>query len=192
MKKIFLLATTAVFMTTANAWAEDPAPAIAADGQSATVNVGAKIEKAALITGVTDINFGTVYTTKDKVGDGVFSFLAYFTGAGTENDFQCLKFSDDVDNGAIACKGTTSAGSYTISGTPVSVSIVGGESEGTYKTIDLSPTGNIYAGVALPSTTPATAGTHYFRADLYRKDKTNLEDTDFGEFSGSFTIQLGY
>ena len=192
MKKVFLLATTAVFMTTANAWAEDPAPAIAADGQSATVNVGAKIEKAALITGVTDINFGTVYTTKDKVGDGVFSFLAYFTGAGTENDFQCLKFSDDVDNGAIACKGTTTAGSYTISGTPASISIVDGESTVSRKKISLSPSGNIYANVELPYPTPAAEGKHYFKAWLEREDNTNLEDTDFGTFTKSFTIQLGY
>ena len=193
MKKVFLLATTAVFMTTANAWAEDPTPAIATDGQSATINVGATIEKAALITGVTDINFGTVYTTKNKVGDGDFGSLARFTGAGGEDDFQCEKFTDNPSNAAIACKGETSAGSYTISGTPASISIVGGEDGGIWKRINLSPSGNIYATVHLPYPTPAaTEGKHYFNANLRRKQNTDLVDGDFGSKSASFTIQLGY
>ena len=191
MKKIFLLATTAVFMTTANAWAEDPAPAIATAGQSATINVGATIEPAALITGVTDINFGTIVTTKNKIGDGIFEALAEFFGAGTENDFHCDKFTDDPDSAATACKDDWRAGSYTISGTPVSISIVGANNQGG-KTIDLSPSGNIYAEVYLPSTTPAAEGKHYFEAHLYRKASTNLEDTDFATFTKSFTIQLGY
>ena len=194
MKKVFLLATTAVFMTTANAWAEDPTPAIATDGQSATINVGATIEPAALITGVTDINFGTIVTTKNKVGTGSFTDLIGFYGAGPEDEFECFKFTDDPTYGAaIACKGTTSAGSYTISGTPVSISIVGGgDGEGSYKMIDLSPSGNIFAYVHLPFQTPAAEGKHYFEAKLSRKPKTDLVDGDFGTFTKSFTIQLGY
>ena len=193
MKKIFLLATTAVFMTTANAWADDPTPAIATDGQSATINVGAKIEKAALITEVKDINFGTIVTTKNKIGTASFSFLAGFTGSGGEDDFACYEFTDSPSNAAMACKDATTAGSYTISGTPASISIVDGEGDGgNGKTINLSPSGNIYAYVALPFTTPEAEGTHYFRAELNRKDATNLVDGDFDTFTKSFTIQLGY
>ena len=185
MKKVFLLATTAVFMTTANAWAEDPAPAIATDGQSATINVGATIQEAALITKVEDINFGTVVTTRKGVnGDQ----MAYFS---SDAKFHCQKL-DDSGNAAVACKDTTSAGSYTISGTAASISIVGGEGGGHHKTIDLSPSKNISALVYLPYLTPAAEGKHYFSASLNRKANTDLDDTDFGEFSGSFTIQLGY
>ena len=191
MKKIFLLATTAVFMTTANAWAENPTPAIATDGQSATINVGATIQEAALITKVEDINFGTIVTTKKKIdGGNMKHYLASFMPS---IGFSCEKFIDGVSSGsAIACKGETSAGSYSISGTPASISIVDGESTVTSKDINLSPSGNIYAHVSLPYTTPAAEGTHYFQTFLARKEKTDLDDTDFGTFTKSFTIQLGY
>ena len=179
-------------MTTANAWA-DPAPAIATDGQSATVNVGVNLQKAALITGVEDINFGTIVTTQNKIGNGPFTALAHITGAGTENDFTCDKFTDSPSNASIACKGTTSAGSYTISGTPASISIVNSTySNGLSKTINLSESGNIYASISLPLTTPEAEGTHYFNTVIHRKSATDLVDTDFGSKSASFTIQLGY
>ena len=103
MKKVFLLATTAVFMTTANAWAD---PVTVSVPQLA---VQAELTPLAAFTKVKDLNFGGMVFDKTDLGDGDY---VSFGDIVIDSDTPYYDASPAVK----AHYGTTSRGKYTYTG----------------------------------------------------------------------------
>ena len=104
MKKVFLLATTAVFMTTANAWAD---PVTVSVPQLA---VQAELTPLAAFTKVKDLNFGgMVFNPSDFTGAGADEYVVF---GGIVLDSDTLEYESVVK----AHYGTSSRGKYTYTG----------------------------------------------------------------------------
>ena len=101
MKKVFLLATTAVFMTSANAWA---ASDVTVDQP---LGVKAELTPLAALTKVNDLNFGGMVFDPDALGDSDYvSFGAIYHDSDTPNYTSVVK----------AHYGTPKRGQYTYTG----------------------------------------------------------------------------
>ena len=102
MKKVFLLATTAVFMTTANAWA---ASDVTVDQP---LGVKAELTPLAALTKASDLNFGGMVFDPDALGsEDYVSFGTIWRDSDTPHyDPTTVK----------AHYGTTSRGKYTYTG----------------------------------------------------------------------------
>lgn len=177
MKRYLLLASVAGCLLASNAMADDP---ITADGQSATINIDATLQEAALITGVTDINLGTIVETR-----------AYHQSGKNQN--VVVVFDPDHPDeplfcNAIACKGTTSRGSVTISGTAAQLLLNG--TDKTTGNINLSD--HLYVQVLHSETSSITDKTVILSPRLFRTKGVALTDNDFGSKHATVTVQLAY
>ena len=105
MKKVFLLATTAVFMTTANAWAADPVTV-----SVPALGVKAELTPLAALIHQADLNFGGIVFDPDALGDADENGYVRFVDVGHNSDtpfyFPVVK----------AHYGDTSRGQYTYTG----------------------------------------------------------------------------